>query len=151
MTDDEGKIITDDDWKSKAQAEKEALAEQAPDAAEAELPEPSFLGVVEEYAVRAMLSLGQFPHPATGQLEIDLRVARHTIDLLGIIEKKTKGNLSADETEMLADALKNLRLAYVQVEKAVNEQVAKLGERDVADGGATGDDGASPGPKLIVD
>lgn len=48
----------------------------------------------------------------------DLRIARHTIDLLGMIQEKTKGNLTYDEQRLLENSLTELRFRFVQVSEA---------------------------------
>jgi hypothetical protein len=61
-----------------------------------------------------MVHLGKITHPVTGKVERDLETARLLIDLLGAMETKTKGNLSADEERLLGTVLTNLRLNFVQ-------------------------------------
>ena len=62
----------------------------------------------------AMMQLGKIMNPATGKLEKDLIQAKFTIDVLGILEEKTKGNLTKEESELLKSTLTNLRLNYVE-------------------------------------
>jgi hypothetical protein len=61
----------------------------------------------------AMIYLGKVVHPATGKIERNLDGARFSIDLLGMLEEKTRGNLTAEESKLLEQTLTNLRLNYV--------------------------------------
>jgi hypothetical protein len=61
-----------------------------------------------------MVHLGKITHPMTGKVERDLDTAKFLIDLLGVMEVKTKGNLSGDEQRLLGGVLTNLRLNFVQ-------------------------------------
>jgi hypothetical protein len=63
---------------------------------------------------QAFLHLGDIPNPMTQQREKDLPAAKHMIDLLGILEAKTKGNLTGDEERLLRQLLLDLRLRYVR-------------------------------------
>jgi hypothetical protein len=73
-----------------------------------------FAQMVLQLANLAMLLLGKTPHPQSGQRMRDLEGARLFIDQLEMIEAKTKGNLSRDETALLKQTLMSLHLAYVE-------------------------------------
>ncbi len=62
----------------------------------------------------AMIHLGAIPHPATGEPAPDLRAARQTIDIIGILEEKTRGNLSDEEQKLMSNLLYALRMQFVQ-------------------------------------
>jgi hypothetical protein len=68
---------------------------------------------VMQNQMTAMIYLGKVVHPATGQLERNLDGARLTIDILGMLEEKTRGNLTPDEARLLEQTLTNLRLNFV--------------------------------------
>ena len=105
--------VVDESWKEQARCEKEKL-DAGGDADESgPLPEACFLGLVEELALRVLFALGEMPNPVTGTQEVDLPAARYTIDLLGVLEEKTSGNLSPEESAALADLLVRLRMTYV--------------------------------------
>jgi hypothetical protein len=61
------------------------------------------------------LHLGDAPNPATGKVERNLTMARQTIDLLGLLEQKTQGNLTGEEERVLEQVLYELRTRYVEV------------------------------------
>lgn len=63
-----------------------------------------------------MIDLGRVEHPETGQVERDLESAKHTIDILKMLQDKTQGNLEAEEEKLLESLLHDLRSAFV-VEK----------------------------------
>ncbi|NOY09937.1 MAG: DUF1844 domain-containing protein [Spirochaetes bacterium] len=88
----------------------------------------------------AMMQLGKIMNPATGKLEKDLVQAKFTIDVLGIIEKKTEGNLTKEESELLKSTLTNLRLNYV-------EEVREMQEKDKKSGKSSGKSEDNKEPK----
>jgi hypothetical protein len=78
------------------------------------LPPPSFSLLVATFASQATVAFGHVPNPIDGKTEVRLDLAKHAIDMLEIIEHKTKGNLSEGEAAMLESVLHQLRLAYVE-------------------------------------
>lgn len=64
-------------------------------------------------SMQALMALGEVPHPATGQPHTDLEQARYLIDILGMLQEKTRGNLSPEESAVLEDLLYELRMKYV--------------------------------------
>jgi hypothetical protein len=74
-----------------------------------------FIEFVVMHAQNAALFLGQIPNPKTGQGEVNLDLARMFIDQLAMIQEKTRGNLTSEETKVLSNALSNLQMAYVEV------------------------------------
>lgn len=117
------KIIIDEDWKAKAQAEKEELArkQQSGQAQEtkpqhhAPLPPASLEMLAASLGMQAMICLGLVPDPVDNKTEIDLVHAKHFIDTIAVLYDKTEGNRTADETAALDDLLHQLRLNYVVV------------------------------------
>jgi hypothetical protein len=69
-------------------------------------------------ASTALIALGRMPGPEGTSLEPDLETARHLIDVLGMLEHKTKGNLDEAEQKLLASLTYDLRVAYVDAQKA---------------------------------
>jgi hypothetical protein len=74
-----------------------------------------FIEFVVMHAQNAALFLGQIPNPKTGQGEVNLDLAKMFIDQLAMIQEKTRGNLTNEETTVLRNALSNLQMAYVEV------------------------------------
>jgi hypothetical protein len=60
------------------------------------------------------MHLGEAPHPETGAVDKDVAMARQTIDLIGMLEEKTKGNLTGAEERLIAQILYDLRMRYVE-------------------------------------
>ncbi len=83
-----------------------------------------FIEFVMMQAQNASLFLGLIPHPQSGQPETNLDLARMFIDQLVMIQEKTRGNLSTDETNVLRNALSNLQMAYVEVARGGGEAAA---------------------------
>jgi hypothetical protein len=73
-----------------------------------------FIEFVMMQAQNAAFMLGQIPHPQTGKAEVNLDMAQFLIDQLVMIQEKTKGNLTTDEGKILANALANLQIAFVE-------------------------------------
>lgn len=80
-----------------------------------EIPEPSFHEIVYEYAIRAQQFLGDAPITRDGERRVLPTYAKHMIDLLGILEERTRGNLTPEESQLLTQILSDLRLRYVSV------------------------------------
>ncbi len=116
----EKKIIVDEDWKRQVEAEKEAArrAEQSEEsgkeAGSAEpLPPADLMFLIGSLYLQAAVSLGLMPNPLTKKIEVRLDHAKHTIDLLAMLEEKTAGNRTLEESEELEAVLHQLRLAYL--------------------------------------
>lgn len=145
MADGDNKLHIDSDWKAQAQAEKEKLRQReearkqqttepvtpqpatgsataSAGAAEQEMPEATFESLVSLLASQALLYLGAMPEPRSGQRMVSLETARHQIDLLAMLEEKTRGNLSKDEADQLAGLLYQLRSRYIAVSAAMRQK-----------------------------
>src|SRR3954465_6380244 len=80
-----------------------------------------FIEFVMMQAQNAALFLGQIPNPQTGKGEVNLELAKMFIDQLGMIQEKTRGNLTSEEGAVLKNTLSNLQMAFVEVSKDVGE------------------------------
>lgn len=78
------------------------------------MPAVSFLSFILSLNTTALFHLGELPHPETGQKNIDLELARHTIDTLVMLEKKTAGNLEKEEQELLEKVLYELQMRFIR-------------------------------------
>jgi hypothetical protein len=81
-----------------------------------------FIEFVMMHAQNAALFLGQIPNPKTGQGEVNLDLARMFIDQLEMIQEKTRGNLTNEETMVLRNTLSNLQMAFVEASGAAQPQ-----------------------------
>jgi hypothetical protein len=82
------------------------------------LPGIDFATFVLSLSHGALVHLGDAPGLNGVLAESDLELARQTIDLLGVLEEKTRGNLTGDEERILSAALYDLRLRFVEVSRA---------------------------------
>jgi len=80
-----------------------------------------FLDLVSLFSTQGMIALGKLANPATGKAEKNLAAARLFIDMLDMLERKTRGNLTPDESKILQSAVTDLRLMFVE-ESKVGEQ-----------------------------
>ncbi|MBN1930994.1 MAG: DUF1844 domain-containing protein [Desulfobacterales bacterium] len=78
------------------------------------LPEINFATFIFSLNSSALVQLGILEDPATNRKTKNLPIAKQTIDILGMLEEKTKGNLSQDEANLLKNILYDLRLMYVK-------------------------------------
>jgi len=80
----------------------------------ARLPKIDFSTFVISLNSSALMQLGILADPTTGEKSKNMSLAKQTIDVLGILEEKTQGNLKADEANMLKSILYDLRILYVK-------------------------------------
>lgn len=156
---DNPQIVVDTDWKSQAQAEKERLSQaesktapkggtragvgpggQGPEEA---LPPADLTALVGMLVSQSLMYLGGMADRKSGGYIFDPEMARYYIDLLGVLEAKTKGNLSDAESKDIASALHELRARYVELSRAVAQQMAESkaragGAGSLVPGGAEG-------------
>jgi len=124
---DEKKIIIDEDWKKQAQQEKEVLKEkekaekeqQAAEEPEAgrsgPLPEANFGSLINMLTTQALFAMGVLQVKGQEDHPVDLELAKYNIDMLGLLEEKTKGNLTEDEAAALNSTVNELRMGFVQI------------------------------------
>lgn len=124
MSDASKKIIIDEDWKSEAQQEKEMLEEKLEQEKLQQgksMPQASFEVLVNSLAMPAMLNLGLI-HVPQQKPQINLTEAQFYIDLLTVVENKTKGNLETAEHNLLKTILYELRMAFVNLSQSIDKQ-----------------------------
>lgn len=134
MPDEPGKskLFIDEDWKSQVQAEKEAAKQVAPSASaetasvpgdkasneassSGEMPPPSLASLIISLATQAMGAMGLLAGPDGQPLPAEPEYAKYLIDTIGMLEAKTSGNRTAEETALFEDALHQLRMAFVAI------------------------------------
>jgi hypothetical protein len=93
----------------------------------------SFMNFLMSIASNAASALGMMEHPVTHQREVDIELGKHWIDVLGMLEKKTRGNLTPQEQKMLTGLLTDLRMQYVSLANATTKPKAFSG-RDITGG-----------------
>jgi len=134
MPDEKPTLHVDTDWKKQAQEEKKRLAEQEKERATAapppptsagaasgaapraarDLPPASFATVVQGIVTQVLFYLGELATRG-GEPMVNLDLAKHHIDTLAVLEDKTRGNLTDDETRLLNAALYETRMRYVSM------------------------------------
>ena len=90
--------------------------------AEQELPEVNFVGYITSLAFQAVIFLGEVPHPLTEKIEKNLKQAKFLIDTLLLVREKTKGNLTAQETDTLNAFIYELQMKFVGVSEKEQKQ-----------------------------
>jgi hypothetical protein len=81
------------------------------------LPEIDFSSFTFSLSTSALFHLGEIPDPVTQKREKDLSLAKQTIDILGILKEKTRGNLTPDEERLMENILTDLRWRYIREAK----------------------------------
>jgi hypothetical protein len=89
------------------------LKETKEERKETDLPEINFTTFVLSLASSALIYMGEMQNPQTGEKEENLALAKQNIDILNILDQKTKGNLTSDEQKLLEQLLFDLRIKYV--------------------------------------
>jgi hypothetical protein len=107
-------------------------------------PAMSFEQLVQSIYMTAMMQLGAATHEGQ-QPQVDILGARQSIDMLGVLAEKTKGNLTPEEARLLDSALFELRMAFLEITQALARSAAAK-----APGGARpGPGGSGPGPGIV--
>lgn len=138
---DEKKLEVDEDWKSQVEREKESIrskstagAGEEPEShqsetrqaktdspeAEAEsreLPPASLIILISSLATQAMASMGQLLDDDGKPMPKNLKFAKHFIDLIAVIEDKSRNNLTNEENTFLSSTLHHLRMQFVEASR----------------------------------
>ncbi len=109
----EKKIIVDEDWKTQVDRERSAAeTPESPD--DLQLPPPGLHYLANSLYAQALVSLGLVPHPVSNKAEVNRPLAKHAIDTLEILQQKTEGNRTPDESQEIEAMLYQLRMAFVR-------------------------------------
>jgi len=104
--------------KGESQVREEPKAEGIPDqdasAQQGSLPEIDFTNFILSLSTSALIQLGEIQDPFTHKAGKNLPLAKQTIDLIGMLKEKTKGNLSPEEEKVIEYVLYDLRMRYVK-------------------------------------
>jgi hypothetical protein len=104
-----GPAETTDTPKPQHQEEKQSENQR-----EAPLPEISFSNFIFSLSTSALIQLGEIPDPTTSKADKNFPMAKQTIDILGMLQEKTKGNLAPDEEALIENILYDLRMRFVK-------------------------------------
>ncbi len=101
---------------SKIKEEKKGTEPQEADSSEqqVELPEINFVNFLFSISTSALIQMGEIEDPISQQTVRNLPLAKQTIDLIGMLKEKTKGNLTPDEAKLIENILFDLRMRYVK-------------------------------------
>lgn len=118
----------DESWKEQASREKEIVSAQATAHSKTSVPGESapdkqssiptskeFMNLLSSLGYQAMMHLGEIPDPGTGQKEVSLEAAKEIIDLLVVLQKKTTGHTSKEESAVFASILPELQMKFSQL------------------------------------
>jgi hypothetical protein len=98
----------------KEEGKKEGTPKEDVSAQEGPLPEIDFTNFILSLSTSALIQLGEIQDPFTQKSTKNLPLAKQTIDLIGMVREKTKGNLSPDEERIIEHVLYDLRMRYVK-------------------------------------
>lgn len=90
------------------------MEEGTPESPEKPLPKIDFSGFILSLYSSGLVQLGSVEDPSTGKKSKNLDLAKHTIDMIAMLEEKTRGNLTNDEENLLKVLLSEIRIAYVE-------------------------------------
>ena len=110
------RIFADDKGTARVEETPPAPAAAKP-AAPPGVPTVDFHTFVLSLGSSALMHLGELERPGAGAAEKDLPMAKHTIDILAMLQEKTRGNLTPDEGKLLESLLYDLRLRFVESRK----------------------------------
>jgi hypothetical protein len=99
---------------AKEEGEREEALRKDGTGQEAPLPEITFINLLFSFSTSALIQLGEIQDPITQQLAKNLPLAKQTIDLIGMLKEKTKGNLAPEEETIIENILYDLRMRYVK-------------------------------------
>lgn len=94
----------------------------------------SFVNFLMSIASNAAAALGMMEHPVTGERGVDLQLGKHWIDVLGMLEQKTRGNLSKQEERILEGLLADLRMQFVSLSQPAPTAKQRFTGRDILGG-----------------
>ena len=103
-----------DTQQDKARQPQKESKEAAAEPPESQLPEINFSTFIMSLNASALVNLGLIQDPLTGKNAKNLQLGKQTVDMLSMLEEKTKGNLTPEEEKLLQGILYDLKIAYVR-------------------------------------
>jgi Domain of unknown function (DUF1844) len=133
-------VVDAEERKAEREAQIEAARHPAPPTAleppanaqppaDAPKASPAFENLIRMIGSNAAMVLGAYADPRTGQPVIDPEAARELIDMLDVLQEKTKGHLAEEEENLLLDLLGKLKMTYLEVNQALAAQAAKVAQQ----------------------
>ena len=108
------KETTEESKPQKQEEKKEEFSKGTARGPETPLPEMNFTNFLLSLSTSALMQLGEVPDPHTKETARQLPLAKQTIDLISMLQGKTKGNLTSDEAKLIEYILYDLRMRYVK-------------------------------------
>ncbi len=90
------------------------MDDTAPSGKKETLPKIDFSSFILSLYSSGLVQLGKVEDPSTGKKSVNLDLAKHTINMIAMLEEKTRGNLTSDEEKLLRSMLSEIRLAFVE-------------------------------------
>lgn len=112
--DEEGALKEEKEEKEAPKEEEKPIEPEQKEAKRTPLPEVNFNTLIFSLSSSALLNLGEIADPYSGEKRKDLDLAKHTIDTIAMLKKKTQGNLDEEETKFIENILTDLRWRYVK-------------------------------------
>jgi Domain of unknown function (DUF1844) len=133
-------VVEAEERKAEREAQLEAARHPAPPLplevptnaqppADAPKASPAFENLIRMIGSNAAMVLGAYADPRSGQPVIDPEAARELIDMLDVLQEKTKGHLAPEEENLLLDLLGKLKMTYLEVNQALAAQAAKVAQQ----------------------
>jgi hypothetical protein len=114
---DEKGELKEEGQEEEIKGEEKKKEPQKEDSQRVPLPEASLSSLIFSLSSSALLHLGEIADPQTGEKKGDFPLAKHSIDTIGMLKEKTKGNLTEEEDKFLESILTDLRWRYVKATK----------------------------------
>lgn len=121
---EKGFVVKDKRFSAKKEGERNSRAEEEKKGEEVSktgtpeqdvpLPEINFINFLFSLSTSALIQLGEIEDPISNKIDKNLPLAKQTIDLIGMLQEKTKGNLTPNEEKMMENILYDLRIRYVK-------------------------------------
>jgi hypothetical protein len=105
---EEGKKVEESAKAQVNESKREEMKKEGP------LPEITFSSLIFSFSTSALIQLGEIEDPVTKRRDKNLPLAKQTIDLIGMLKEKTKGNLTPEEESLIDQVLFDLRMRYVK-------------------------------------
>lgn len=110
----------DESWKEKVEKEQDgpsAAGEKDRNKEVYEMPPANFTMFITSLGMQALMALGEIENPMTSKLEKELPQAKYLIDILEVLQEKTKGNLLEEENQVMEQLLYELRMKFIAASK----------------------------------
>ena len=88
-----------------------------PETGESGMPKPTITALIQMLFMQGMISAGKMMNPLTNKYETDLKIAKYQVELIEMLEEKTRGNRTKEEDEAFDEILHQMRLAFIDASR----------------------------------